>query len=443
MKNEVNLIPNGDFGKGVMGAIPESWTIKSLYPNLDPVFRLNEFEGKNAVEAHGGGNPNCVGHLCAEVKLKRNETYKLKVIFHISDDINPAQNLMFSYYAKDFVDFNNGIFTYKKLNDNWVVGENDFFVPGEGDVEGEVRISFRLSAHGRVFIREINLHKTEPIPARPVKVACANGSPAPGTWEQKWTNVFNSIGDRGIDLFLLPEVFNDCAVETDGGPGIRFMAEQAKRYSMYVAGTTLYKDPNDGFVYNAAFLFDRSGVLVGKYYKNHSFSNELLNMGVLPGTDVPVFDTDLGKIGIMVCYDSWFTDVAELLALKGAEIILFPNAGYYRSLMSARAADNCVRIVASSLDSEAGIWDTSGADVACPNIDPTRHSKCDTTFNDVTVEHIDKIKVVSAVLDLSQSPSPHNWGGPMMSAPGGRRNRREQKQLLLDEIKQELNRWWS
>jgi len=45
-------------------------------------------------------------------------------------------------------------------------------------------------------------------------------------------------------------------------------------------------------------------------------------------------------------------------------------------------------------------------------------------------------------LDLSKSPAPANWGGPMRAAPGGRRNRREQKRLLYEELEREQLRWW-
>ena len=436
-----NLIPNGDFSAGVTDDLPEGWSVKSLEPNLTPVFKVSEFEGKNAIEIRGGGNPNCIGHIFADVKLERNETYRYRVVFHITDDINPAQNLRFSYYSKNSHDFNNGIFKFTKLGGNWVSGENSFYVPGEGELAGEARITFLLNGTGTVYVREISLVKTDPIPARPVRVACSQGSPAPGTWKEKWTDVFDRMENKGIDVFLLPEIFNDDLVETADGEAARFMSEQARRHHMYVSGTTLYRDPSDGFVYNTAFLFDRNGKKAGEYRKNHPFSDEL-NLGVLPGNDVPVFDTDFGKVGIMVCYDSWFGDVAELLALKGAEIILFPNASYYISLMPARSADNCVRIAASSLDGYAGIWDTSGANVINPDADPSRHANCDKTFNSVTVDYIGEIKVVTAVLDFSQSPSPHNWGGPMVSAPGGRRNRREQIRDLHEEIQREINRWW-
>jgi predicted amidohydrolase len=158
--------------------------------------------------------------------------------------------------------------------------------------------------------------------------------------------------------------------------------------------------------------------------------------------DVPVFHTDFGHVGVMICYDSWFTDVAELLALKGAEMILFPNASYYCSLMPARAADNCVRIVASSSDARCSIWDTSGIDVTNPNADPTCHSNCEGTFSDVIYKKVENVEIIIATLDLNQFPSPHNWGGPLRSAPGGRRNRREQKNVLCDQIKAEYERWW-
>src|SRR6202021_705437 len=103
----------------------------------------------------------------------------------------------------------------------------------------------------------------------------------------------------------------------------------------------------------------------------------------------------------MTCYDSWFTDVAELVALKGAELILFPNAGYYRSLMPARATDKNVRILATRLYNKDGIWDTGGRDVLNPNGDSSINIQDGETFKDVKTMQVGKMNLLIASLDLN------------------------------------------
>jgi len=118
--------------------------------------------------------------------------------------------------------------------------------------------------------------------------------------------------------------------------------------------------------------------------------------GLTPGDEHPVFDTDIGKIGIIICYDSWYPETSRILALKGAELILFPNAGYEPLLLPARAIDNGVYLAASSMYAEAVIVDTRGKVLA-------------RTDNGI----------VSTCIDLSKRPLPHpNAGGTMNSAPG-------------------------
>ena len=151
-----------------------------------------------------------------------------------------------------------------------------------------------------------------------------------------------------------------------------------------------------------------------------------------------------------LCADS--TDSSSFPRLKGAEIILFSSAGYYRSLMPARAADNNVRIVASTSNNQYGVWDTIGRDVLIPDAvsrrrpllfaDPTTRPIHGQTFKDVVETKVGDIGVLMVSLDLNCSPSPAYNGGTMFMAPGGKRNRRDQIYYLEDEIKQEMERWW-
>ena len=189
-------------------------------------------------------------------------------------------------------------------------------------------------------------------------------------------------------------------------------------------------------LYNSAPLFDRDGKLVGVYDKNMLFDPELDN-GTSPGVGYPVFETDFGKVGIIICYDSWFPEPARLLGYKGAELLLFPNAGYYRELMPARASDNGLAIAVSSLNCPAGVWDSGGNQAGESKPEETRFAPQGAI---TSYEKLDDLRMVLATIDLSKKPSPHYWGGPMLSAPGPRRVRQTWRVPLEGEIEREARR---
>jgi len=432
-----NGIPNGDFTEGKLGGLPEGWSARFPRGAQAPVFKLTKRNGKKVLLAGGNGSDDCVGCLTAPVSLRGGRTYRMRVRFEMSNGLDPNMNLLFCVYDEE--GFNDGIFRFKRLRGGLVEGHARFLWRGKKKKKaGDVRIFFRLSARGNAWIRSISLEEREPIAPRPVTVVCTNG----GDGLRGCRGVLDYAGQQRADLVLLTEGMSGLANEPLGGPSAKLMAAKAKRYKMYVAGCFYHLDKKADRLYNTTLLFGRKGRRIGRYDKNHPYSPELNDMGVAPGRDVPVFKTELGTLGIMTCYDSWFGDVAELLALKGAEIILFPNAGFFRSLMPARAADNCVRIVTSSGGSGHGIWDTTGTEVTAPDADATCAPNHPRTFKNVRKKKVGKIDTLMATLDLSQSPSPHNWGGPMLSAPGGRRNRREQRRLLYADILREVERWW-
>ena len=431
-----NLISNGDFQDGQTGQLPTGWEFKSAHPALSPTFELAQVDGRRMLTATGGGNPDCVGYLRTEVPVTLGKTYLFRVVFRMSADLNPHQHLLFQCFRAGTKD---GIFKFKRLHGEWVEGSAKIHYPGEGSGTAQARILFRLSAHGRVWVKEISLAETDPVTPRWVRVACTAGK----TDLQSATGVLDAVGAAGADLVLLTEYmaggFNP---EPVPGPSSRLMSEKARKYGMYVAGSIVRQEKDPHRLYNTALLFDRQGKLVGTYDKLHPYSPELNEQGITPGTRVPVFKTDFGTVGFIICYDSWFTDVVELLSLKGADLVLFPNAGYYRSLMPARASDNCVRLVASSWSDGYGVWDTVGREVLTPDADPRHTRAAGITFKDIAQSEVGPIKVLTVSLDLNRSPSPAYNGGTMYSAPGGKRSRHEQKAYLDDQIKEARDRWW-
>ena len=432
-----NLIPNGDFNEGKIGALPQDWELISSRTALAPEFMLVEKQGTRFLQATGKGNPDCVGYITKKVEITLGKTYLFSVKFQYSDDLNPQQNLLFQCFHGRSRD---GIFNFERLENNWASGEAKIFYPGQGKDFAELRILYRLSTHAKVWVKEISLVETEAIRENWVTVACTQGKTDLSDCEK----VLDLAGKSGVDLVLLPEYMQgDKVKEALKGTSFELMSKKARQYNMYVAGGIIRKDDKKDRVYNTALLFGRQGEFIGMYDKIHPYSPEVNEKGFTPGDNVPVFNTDFGKIGIMICYDSWFGDVIQLLALKGAEVVLFPNAGYYRSLMPARAADNGVRVVSSTLNNEYGIWDTAGRDVLNPDADPSVKPVHGLTFKDVIKKETENIQVLITSLDLSNSPSPHYNGGTMFSAPAGRRNRQDQKFYLEEEIVKERNRWWT
>jgi len=354
--------PTGDLISGGLltgsspGELPKQWHVRTARSCLTPRFAMVARSRGTALLAAGNGSDDCAAWLVIPVTVRRGRTYRLAARFSFSPGLNPHQHLLFAFYTGDF---NDGIFRYRRLGNRHAAGEGCFLIPGKGLVEGEVRIGFRLSATGKAWIEAISMEECEPVPARPATVVAMQGE---GNGLREWGRVLRVAGRAGADLVLVPEVMNGQVTESLHGPSAQLMSRMAKEFGMYVAGGILHEDRGASRVYNTALLYNRKGQLVGRYRKNHPYSPELNDQGVTPGTEVPVFTTDFGKVGIIICYDGWFGDVTELLALKGAEIVLYPSAGYYRSLIPARAADNCVHVVASSLDRRCpcGIWDSAG-----------------------------------------------------------------------------------
>jgi predicted amidohydrolase len=178
------------------------------------------------------------------------------------------------------------------------------------------------------------------------------------------------------DLILLPEgmtvvgngtKYSDAA-ESLPGPTTKALGEIAKaRKAWIVAG--LY-EREGAAVYNTAVLIDREGRLAGKYRKVY-LPREEVEAGLAPGKDYPVFQTDFGKLGIMICWDVQYADPARALALKGAELIALPIWGGNLHLTRARAIENSVFLATSGYDIPSLILDPMGETLASSETDAT------------------------------------------------------------------------
>ncbi|MCQ2248230.1 MAG: carbon-nitrogen hydrolase family protein [Treponema sp.] len=108
------------------------------------------------------------------------------------------------------------------------------------------------------------------------------------------------------------------------GPSVQAVIKKAMEKKIYVVFGMTEKDSETSYkLYNTAVLVGPDGY-VGKYRKVHQPADELhVYYG---GDDFPVFDTAIGKIGMLICYDKWFPESTRELALKGAQIMILPTA---------------------------------------------------------------------------------------------------------------------
>lgn len=122
--------------------------------------------------------------------------------------------------------------------------------------------------------------------------------------------------------------FFDLAEPIDG-PSAQFLSAQAKQNSVVLVGS-IFERRAAGIYHNTALVFDRDGSLAGFYRKMHIpddpgfYEKYYFTPGDEPGFE-PI-QTSVGKLGVMVCWDQWYPEGARLMALKGAEILIYPTA---------------------------------------------------------------------------------------------------------------------
>ncbi len=139
------------------------------------------------------------------------------------------------------------------------------------------------------------------------------------------------------------------------GPVTAPVQEVAARLGVHVVVGTYERGGERGTVYNTAVLIGPGGDVLGAYRKTHLFCGEDVPGGgwVTPGDDALVVETDLGRIGLIICFDGDYPELARIEAVRGAEVICRPSAllrsaDIWELTSRARAYDNHVFVVAAN-----------------------------------------------------------------------------------------------
>jgi predicted amidohydrolase len=232
-----------------------------------------------------------------------------------------------------------------------------------------IQLYLSYAPEGTVWWDDISLDQIPDPGPRKVTVTSINlrpdrtGSAAESV--RRFIETVDATAPPKTDVILLPEGITVVGTgksyaevaEPIPGPTTARLGELARKHSSYLAAGIYERD--GVAIYNTAVLLDRAGRLAGKYRKVY-LPREEVEGGLTPGSDYPVFRTDFGTVGLMICYDVFYADPARALALKGAELILMPIWGGDETLAKARAIENKVFLVASGYDHPTYIMDPDG-----------------------------------------------------------------------------------
>lgn len=149
-----------------------------------------------------------------------------------------------------------------------------------------------------------------------------------------------NLARQGAELIVLQELHDSlyfCQTEDTGnfdlavaipGEATAFYSEIAKS-NRIVLVTSLFEKRAAGLYHNTAVVFDKDGTIAGKYRKMHIpddpayYEKFYFTPGDIGFTPIA---TSIGKLGVLVCWDQWYPEAARLMALKGAEILIYPTA---------------------------------------------------------------------------------------------------------------------
>lgn len=188
---------------------------------------------------------------------------------------------------------------------------------------------------------------------------------------EKARSMIDDAVSKGSQLIVLPEMFNcpyqselfhEYAERASDGPTISMLAECAANNKIIVVGGSIPEKDETGNVFNTSFIFNENGKMIGRHRKVHLFDVAIKGGTVFQesrtlaaGSSMTVVNTSLGTMGVAICYDVRFPELARAMTLKGAQMIIYPAAfgpvtgpAHWELLMRARAVDNQVYVIAAA-----------------------------------------------------------------------------------------------
>ncbi len=200
---------------------------------------------------------------------------------------------------------------------------------------------------------------------REVSIAVVQMQPELGEIEENLVKMSDFVtkiaSQQKVDLILFPELvtsgyelgvrFTEVA-QLIPGPTANLLAQRAQQLGVYIGFGMVAKERVESILYDAAVLVGPDGEIVGEYRKTHLKGEE--RMAFREGYKLPIFDTEIGTIGLMLGWDLAFPEVARSMVLDGAEILCAlaswetPDIDEWSTLLKARAYENAVFVAGAN-----------------------------------------------------------------------------------------------
>jgi predicted amidohydrolase len=251
----------------------------------------------------------------------------------------------------------------------WVEVSDTYRAPSNA-VNAVVELHLRWAPpRSRVEWGRVSFDEVPAPPPRLARLATVHFFPAGGTSAEanrhRFVPCIEEAARQRADLVVLGETITragtrlsfEAAAEPVPGPSTEFFGALARKHDLYIVVPVVERERH--LLYNTAALVGPDGRMLGKYRKVTLPGGEW-DQGLTPGADYPVFQTRFGKVGMMICFDGFFPEVARRLAWNGAEVIAFPVWGCNPRLAAARAIENHVYVVSSTYSEPAMNWMVSG-----------------------------------------------------------------------------------
>lgn len=234
---------------------------------------------------------------------------------------------------------------------------------------------------------------------------------------EKAAKKIKEAAEKRANLVALPEMFN-CPYEPknfkiyaqeENGKNDKFLAKLAKKNKIYlVAGSMPEKDQNK--IYNTSYIYSPKGLKIGKYRKMHLFDVDIEKGQTFKESDTltagnspTIFQTEYGKMGIMICFDIRFPELSTFLMKKDVKVIFVPAAfnmttgpAHWETLFKGRALDNQIFMIgiSSARDVNSSYHSYGHSIITSPwgNIEKKLDEKEGILYHELDLNIIEKIR---------------------------------------------------
>ena len=375
---EEDVVRNGDFSAGEDGKPPTHWRVWS------PPWKGSACTVRKAPDGlrmEAPQRPYAVGGASQAIRgIRGGQAYAIDVVCRVRGIPSRFQSLLvrLTWTRGRKLLHPAGMLVRGPVLEGGQAAFHDVLVaPKEAD-GAKLSLELKWPQGGSVLWRRASVRPTDMPKARKARIGTVFLRPRNSTPQRNmdlWCRKIDEAGKLKLDAVCLCEAILQAGTTKTGtdvakpipGPDTQRLGEAARKNGLWVVAGLAERDGEA--LYNTAVLIGRDGRLAGKYRKVH-LPREEWKKGVAPGGDYPVFETDFGKVAIMICYDWFFPEAAAIFALRGAEVLFAPTWGNTlpdeggkadgETVFRVRARDNGLYLVPSVYDGSSMVVDPLG-----------------------------------------------------------------------------------